>query len=671
MQSSAKRISPTDNKLSQCYYRPELDGLRALAVLAVIANHINTSILPGGYLGVDIFFVISGYVITLSLQQYPNNSLRGLLFNFYSKRIKRLAPAMIVMVLLVSLAIRFFDPDPKISTISGILALFGLSNIFFYIQAIDYFGNSVKLNPFSHTWSLGVEEQFYLIFPFLFFWQLNKNKYKKIRIAFLAGITVISLMGYIIIYPINQPAAYFLVPFRFWEIGIGCLLAFGLKNGSNTLLNISRKINPSIAFLFIVASLFISDKYTIFGTVFIVFSTASFIASIRPNNIIYKVLTHPIALYIGLISYSLYLWHWGVLSIGSWTIGVHGWLIPLQIFLIFLLSIASYHLIEKPLREFTWFKLPWMTFSVGLTALATCSWIIFFTAKIGLPSFSGIYGINEAIDRSPSPGYIAKYSGREINNCFAEVVFHSATHDYTYNINRCLALTNSSTLLVFVGDSHSMDLLPMADKIYRDGLASVLNIFQPGCRFPPIQGEDIMCAKRNEAIVKYISEIKNQNVILVIRNNYSPKYADGTLQAYTTVFNRFLDQTMLENLNVVYFAPSPKYSGVGPGSFCSIQWFRPVWAITDNCKRGLTEGRGEQLARRQDFLNYLEGIEKTRSKFLTYDPFDLFCGFNDKLCTPIQGGHLIYRDQSHLTEKGSEMLSEPFLQFLIKNNLLR
>jgi len=150
-------------------YRPEIDGIRAFAVIAVIINHFNKEILPSGYLGVDIFFVISGFVITSSLagRSNKNLNLRDFLTGFYARRIKRLVPALVLFVFVTSVLICLFNPNPDFSIKTGVASLFGLSNLYLLKQSTDYFAASTALNVFTHTWSLGVEEQFYLIFPFV------------------------------------------------------------------------------------------------------------------------------------------------------------------------------------------------------------------------------------------------------------------------------------------------------------------------------------------------------------------------------------------------------------------------------------------------------------------------------------------------------------------------
>ncbi|MEO0409886.1 MAG: acyltransferase, partial [Cyanobacteria bacterium P01_A01_bin.135] len=204
-------------------YRPEIDGLRAVAVVAVIINHINKPVLPSGYLGVDIFFVISGFVITASLAGRRSENFADFITGFYTRRIKRLIPALIFFVVIVGLLICLFNPDPEPSLTTGIAALFGLSNIYLYSQAVDYFATTTELNVFTHTWSLGIEEQFYFLFPLIIwltgFSQARKHSARYLFVA-IGALSTASLILFIHLYQQNQPAAYFLMPSRFWEVGV-------------------------------------------------------------------------------------------------------------------------------------------------------------------------------------------------------------------------------------------------------------------------------------------------------------------------------------------------------------------------------------------------------------------------------------------------------------------
>jgi len=151
-------------------------------VAAVIAHHFSSQVLPSGYLGVDIFFVISGYVISASLAGETHHQTRDFLFRFYARRIKRILPALVICIFVTAVVGSAFI-DPKTTEYSYIIksgasALLGVSNLYFFREAADYFAPSVQLNLFTQTWSLGVEEQFYLLFPTLFL-LLAKSGQKK------------------------------------------------------------------------------------------------------------------------------------------------------------------------------------------------------------------------------------------------------------------------------------------------------------------------------------------------------------------------------------------------------------------------------------------------------------------------------------------------------------
>jgi hypothetical protein len=306
-------------------YRPEIDGIRAFAVTAVIINHFSKELLPSGYLGVDIFFVISGFVITSSLASRPSKNFRDFLVGFYTRRIKRLVPALVLFVLITSILICLFNPDPDASLKTGITSLFGLSNLYLLRQSTDYFSPSTELNAFTHTWSLGVEEQFYFLFPFLvWFTGFGRLATKGERNLFwvMGALFLASLIGFVYSYKTNQPAAYFLMPTRLWELGAGCLLFLVLKHFKSFFRTL-EKIPSLIVIGSLVAVLFVPVQFAVQATFAIVVLTAILITCLRPGTASYNLFTHPKVVYIGLISYSLYLWHWGVLSISRWTIGIH------------------------------------------------------------------------------------------------------------------------------------------------------------------------------------------------------------------------------------------------------------------------------------------------------------------------------------------------------------
>ena len=353
-------------------YRPEIDGLRAFAVVAVIINHFNKDLLPSGYLGVDIFFVISGYVITSSLAGRESKNFLDFLSGFYERRIKRLVPALVVFVLITSILISLFNPGPVPALKTGAASLFGLSNIYLFKQSTDYFAQSTELNPFTHTWSLGVEEQFYILFPFLIWFSgFGQQTAKGARnICFWVGtLTIASLIGFIYLYQVNQPAAYFLMPPRFWEMAAGCLLFIGFQKRAR-IEQALEQVPPLLVFAAMVGVMYLPVAAAVPATIGIVVLSAVLIACLKRGTFAYKFFTFEKVVYIGLISYSLYLWHWTVLSISRWTIGIHWWSVPFQAGLMFLMATASYKWIETPFRKTPWASNSSVTLVFGFTLTA-------------------------------------------------------------------------------------------------------------------------------------------------------------------------------------------------------------------------------------------------------------------------------------------------------------
>ncbi|MEI6399600.1 MAG: acyltransferase [Pseudomonadota bacterium] len=320
-------------------YRPEIDGLRAFAVIAVIANHMNPHILPSGYLGVDIFFVISGFVITASMLASSHTNLRLFLTNFYSRRARRLLPALLVFILITSLLICLVNPTPADTLLTGMSALFGGSNLYLMQRSADYFAPSTQLNAFTHTWSLGVEEQFYFLFPLLLgtagLWRNNAPAHRRTqsRLGWIIfALSGLSLLGFLALYKSQTAAVYFLMPFRFWELGFGCILAIVNLRFIQIFKHVDHFHGPLslLVFTALITTFFAPERLATQATVLAVVLTCMLIAFVAKGSFVYKLLTHRISLWIGTISYSLYLWHWSILSLSNWTVGIHAWTVPFQ-----------------------------------------------------------------------------------------------------------------------------------------------------------------------------------------------------------------------------------------------------------------------------------------------------------------------------------------------------
>jgi hypothetical protein len=423
-------------------------------------------------------------------------------------------------------------------------------------------------------------------------------------------------------------------------------------------------IHGAIPLLAMVPAMFLAGRYPVSCTILVVVATVVLIGSLRQETAIYRTLASRPFTYVGAISYSLYLWHWPVICLSYWTIGVHLWSLPFIVALMSLLAAASYHLIENPLRRASWAGGRWGVLALGIPTMIAVAFLIMSSQRYNLPRFTGKLSDEASAADSPVPGYVARYSHRRIDDCFATAVFDGKAEDLDRNLQQCSA-GHVKLKLVFIGDSHAMDLFPMADKIYEDGIASVLNVFQPGCKIVPIAPGD--CAYPNLLIPKLASE-RAQDTILVLRENSSPRKVTGDLSTFSNALEKLLDSTSAAGIKVIYILPAPKYNSLD--SLCAPQWFRPAWAMAAECRNGYLEDRGEQTARRSDITEYLVELSNKRSDFYVFDPFELFCGTAATTCTPLRGGKLIYRDDSHITGQGSELLAAPFEEFLKDNHLI-
>lgn len=343
-------------------YRPEIDGLRAIAVFSVIIYHARFEIifndkvykvLPGGFLGVDIFYVISGYLITyLILERIKINSFS--FSDFYERRARRLLPTLFAVIAISVIAGWIFMMPGQLKEFSGsaISSLFFLSNFWFWLTD-NYFAETSSLKPLLHTWSLSIEEQFYIIFPpFLYF--LYKKKIKNIKILFITLIIsslLFANLGNIYFKNLN----FYLLPSRIWELLIGAILAYYHVNEKETEKKKLSNFLSIIGIILILLPFFLFNDQTPHPSMFTLFTiigTAVIIFYNKDFSLVKNILSTKIFVGFGLISYSLYLWHFPVFAFKEIKSSRLSEFDKLEsIFLIIILSILSYYIIEKPFRN--------------------------------------------------------------------------------------------------------------------------------------------------------------------------------------------------------------------------------------------------------------------------------------------------------------------------------
>ena len=663
--------------LIQENYRPDINGLRAFSIIIVIINHFNKDLIPSGYLGVDIFFVISGYVITSSISKREHGTFINFLTGFYERRLKRLIPALIFFVIVTSILISFFRFYSSGPIITGFASLFGMSNVALFWISRDYFAEAALLNPFTHTWSLGVEEQFYLLFP-LIIWFSGFNKktnqgYKNLLIT-LSTLSLFSLISFIYLYPINQPAAYFLMPNRFWEIASGSI-CFLLINQNKTIKNNLESLSPFFILILMISVTFLPLSASIPATLLMVFLTFLLISSLREGKLIYSLFINKKVIYIGLISYSLYLWHWGIISISRWTIGIHWWSIPIQVFLILILSISSYRFIENPFREKNWSTSRMYSILKGvLSILISGTFIIGFIRPLRGKLFLGNHKSQVALKNY--------FLTNDENFCNPAQKKYRTNGNLKYAI--CIRKNNKENKKIIVtGDSHALSFLIGAEFVANElnlnlsylNLGNVRNNFFKEEK----NSKDFDKVSKNE---KFYPDIllkskKGDIVFVFIRMKTfwgEDLYQDSTrnqrnLDNWLSQIEDLTKYLSKKDVKLVITDPTPEFPD-GKLKRCkgqNDQWFNTL--NQKDCSfplKDLSSLEGKYFNIIENFKN----ISNRYENLYFFESLNYLCP-NQKCDYSIEGIPL-YKDDNHITRFTARYIYGPkILRFLKENNLVK
>ncbi len=432
-------------------YRPEIDGLRALAIIPVVFFHGGFSLVSGGFVGVDVFFVISGYLITLLIyNDLSNNSFSPK--RFYERRIKRLFPALFFVAACCSIVAWFlYQPYDLEDFYGNLKSVFTFSsNVHFYHHS-GYFDPSAELNSLLHTWSLTVEEQFYFVFPWFLILALKMGK-KAVWIG-VSALIIISLCLAEWRLESKPMAAFYLLYARGWELMIGSLCAL-LVTDTNLIAKVSKVYKECLAwlgFLLILFSIFFfndatptAGSYTLIPTI----GTALIILFSNNNSYLGKILSHRLLVFIGLLSYSTYLWHQPLLAFSryyfgeNFGLGIAGALCLLS----FVLGYLSWRFIEKPFR--------FGFFGGNRQRRVYTTFIILSVSIVALSSYGkNERGFPERLDSNVRSIYQTTGQYEQVETCFVTV-------SDTFDLSQCLANKAGYKSALIIGDSHAASLFP-------------------------------------------------------------------------------------------------------------------------------------------------------------------------------------------------------------------
>lgn len=520
-------------------YRIDIDSLRAIAVLAILIFHIDPR-LSGGFIGVDVFFVISGFLITSILIRDFDAEKFNFAF-FYAKRIKRLFPALFAMLFTCTLVVLLLGLSSEIEMFgkSVISSTLYVSN-FFFLSESDYFGSDLELNPLLHTWSLSVEEQFYLLFPVFLFFIYRRFKSNIFLILCLTAAISFTLSEVLI--ENYKSTAFFISPSRFWQFLVGSLIALKLPN-----IKLSRSVAESLSIsglLIIIFCIAFYSSETEFPGVNAILPTLGaalvIISGSNSQTWSYSALSFSPLRFFGIISYSLYLWHWPVIVFYKVHINPNlDKFDKLSLFLVsILLGYLSWKFIETPARKRPIGKSSLPIYS-GM-ALVSAVFIVFGISTINTNGYRFIFTESQLV----AEDYLDYNLEVRQGQCFLS----SKSNDInSFDTENCISSVKNKTNVLLMGDSHAAH--------YYTSLADMdINLSQStssGCKpTTEYKGSTYCTELMKRTIEKHISE-NNFDVILL-----SARWKESDLIPLLKTVKTIKQHTR----KVVVLGPSIEYS---------------------------------------------------------------------------------------------------------------
>jgi peptidoglycan/LPS O-acetylase OafA/YrhL len=618
--------------LSKLAYRPDIDGLRAVAVLSVLLHHLNPALLPGGFIGVDIFFVISGYLITSQIYKEAcdgNFSIK----KFYKRRINRIVPALLtVSVATLLVGVFLLSPEDLMRmTNSAVLAMVGLSNVFFWNTYGNYFAGNTFEAPLLHTWSLGVEEQFYLIWPLLILLLL------KLKIRFRLAIFALVTVGAIAVSEIGTnsvaSASYYLLPTRFFELMFGGLLALAGNRLSSVRYS---SLCAASGYALIAASLFWLDKDSSFPGVNALWPCLGAVLLILAgsgSSLLLMPLTARPMVFIGLISYSLYLWHWPIISYLNYLdIEIDFTVGAAVVLSAILLAWLSWKFIERPLRR------SGAALSIPRVFLGR-----FATPVLALVMVGCAVDISSGVPQRFHPRVAELERMSDTHPEKLRRGCHVPPAKYATPPNDECRLGGPKTRPdgILIGDSFANHFTGMVDVMANAEKTSFMDYTMDGC--PPIRDYDTgkkgmyaeRCLKRNAKAYDLIAANHYQRVILAAQ---WPRNAEAGRKLAASI-----DAVLKSGAKLTLIVNNERIRGAAS---CSIR--RLMFDSSANCD-------GE----RQGPPDYFEQIRALYPQVHIVDPNLAICR-SDK-CNPVLNDKLLYRDDVHLNDVGSREIGYQLL----------
>jgi peptidoglycan/LPS O-acetylase OafA/YrhL len=523
-------MTPTPNP-ERAGFRADIEGLRGVAILLVVAFHAGVSRLAGGFVGVDVFFVLSGYLITGLLVREVRETGDVDLSEFYARRARRLLPALLVVLLAtIALALWFYAPidQPPIASDARAVALH-YGNVIFARNAVNY--HAASSNPFLHTWSLAVEEQFYIVWPLLFAligrFYGNTGATRGRLIACVAGAGAISFVASAWVTGVAQPWAFFGMPTRIWEFALGGVAALMIVDAPRTESTKCLLLQLAGFGAIVVAALLYHEALPYPGTAALLpaLGAVAVIAGghLAPASAVSRALGARSLQWFGRMSYSWYLWHWPLVGLGAvldWKIGVGGKIAWSIVALGF--AVITNRFIEEPMRR---------AGGARATADRTNAVAVGASFAVALVAWGTLLLANR---RASSPAQRPFASAR------VDHMDHDCWGSLTENATAPCVFgdLSSTTKVVLMGDSHAEHWLPAMERIGRERHWKVYAMVKPACPVADIpemvnarlKRHYVECTAWRRAKLRQILALRPSLVVLSSYDHYIP--ADGDASAW-------------------------------------------------------------------------------------------------------------------------------------------
>ena len=630
-------------------YRADIDGLRAIAVLLVVLFHAKFPV-HGGFVGVDVFFVISGFLITCILDKEIRES-RFSYVNFYVRRIKRLIPALFFMLFIVAAYCSYYLMPEDLMSFgkTAVLSMLGVSNFYFYLHT-NYFESSSS-EPLLHTWSLAVEEQYYLFWP-LILMVIYRIKRTNIKATLFSVLFIMSIcLSWYYVHQ-DKNLAYMMLPFRFFELMAGALLAINYRR-TEKLSKYNNGLSIVGLLLILASAFFLNDNSSFPGILALPVTIGSTLLIASQGGIVNRFLSLKPIVYIGRVSYSFYLWHWPVIILAVYR-GVDLTTINAiaLITVSFAMATISYHFIENPFRKL---KSPFVVFP-ALYAIPLTACYLFMNY---MDTTSGMkwrtYGMFDELEFNNS-AHIQR------GECMEKMKVG--------NFNECwLGVKKDKPDVLMIGDSFGNAYTPFINELAKDAGIMVHDTMRSTT--PSIPGVYVShinkpLTKTNSDQVAYYNTARTKlayNIGAVIISDLFDQYNDDnkTFRVYGTdgvdysasAYNmrvRYI-KDLIKNDVKVYILARP-FEIIGTNGIAKLRSAKMKHAISS----AETFSYGMKKETREEYR-----LKNDIPEITLIDPNDILC--KDGKCKAIVGGEILFRvDGAHLNYTAAKKLGEEYLK---------